>query len=83
MGLLAYKTGTIQSSGWLILPFLTFLYEILPIDLPTDLDNILGLSATTTIEVIAFFKGRRSLSNCSCDTTSQGGNDDVIDVQAN
>jgi hypothetical protein len=80
MGLLAYKTGTIQSASWLILPFLTFLYEILPIDLPTDLDNILGLSATTTIEVIAFFKGRRSLSNCSCDTPSQDGNDEVIDV---
>ena len=53
MGLWAYKSGKIQSPGWLALPFLTFFYEILPIDLPSDLDNLIGLSATTVIEVLA------------------------------
>jgi hypothetical protein len=44
VGLGLYKAKKIYS--WcLIVPTLCFIYEILPIDLPTDIDNIIGLSA--------------------------------------
>ena len=46
VGLFLYKSDKIQGA-YLILPTLAFLYEILPIDLPTDLDNILALSVNT------------------------------------
>lgn len=39
-----YKAGKLYGS-FLILPILCFVYEILPIDLPTDIDNIIGLAA--------------------------------------
>lgn len=80
MGLWAYKTGKIGSPGWLVLPFLTFLYEILPVDLPSDLDNLLGLSAATATEVLAFFKGCRMCENHADESASRNGEDDVIDV---
>lgn len=40
--LFLYKSKKIGAK-WLILPFLVFIYELLPIDLPTDLDNFLSL----------------------------------------
>lgn len=46
VGLFLYKSDKIHGA-FLLVPMLTFLYEILPIDLPTDLDNIIGLSANT------------------------------------
>jgi len=46
VGLFLYKSDKIQGA-FLILPMLTFFYEILPIDLPTDLDNILALGVST------------------------------------
>lgn len=46
VGLVLYKSDKIQGA-FLILPMLTFAYELLPIDLPTDLDNILALSLST------------------------------------
>ena len=46
VGLVLYKLDKLQGT-FLILPMLTFAYELLPIDLPTDLDNILGLSVST------------------------------------
>ncbi len=45
LSLFMYRTGKI-GSGYLILPCLTFLYEILPIELPTDLDNFLSLGGS-------------------------------------
>lgn len=83
VGLWAYKVGRIQSAGWLVLPFLTFLYEILPIDLPTDLDNLLGLSAATVIEVIAVFKSSQDSSLRSLESSSMSDDEnDVIDVES-
>lgn len=42
MMLFLYRAKKIHG-GFLILPFLVFLYEILPVELPTDLDNLLCL----------------------------------------
>lgn len=47
MHLLAYRAGRITSPWWLIWPTLTFVYELLPIDLPTDIDNLLGFGINT------------------------------------
>lgn len=80
VGLWGYKVGKIQSAGWLVLPLLTFLYEILPIDLPTDLDNLLGLSAATVTEVLAFFSNNQTYDSLSYDKASRDGEGDVIDV---
>ena len=40
----------------LIMPTLTFIYEILPIDLPTDLDNIIGLAASSGSAYFGYIK---------------------------
>ncbi|MCQ2410684.1 MAG: hypothetical protein MJ053_04140 [Elusimicrobiaceae bacterium] len=40
--LLMYRANKIHG-GWLIVPFVVFLYELLPVELPTDLDNMLSL----------------------------------------
>ena len=45
--------------GYLVLPFLTFAYEILPIELPTDLDNILALSGTTVNGILALAERKK------------------------
>lgn len=45
--------------GYLVLPFLTFAYEILPIELPTDLDNILALSGTTVNDILALAERKK------------------------
>lgn len=50
IGLILYRLDKIQGA-LLVLPMLTFIYEILPIDLPSDLDNILALS-TSTLELV-------------------------------
>ena len=50
VGLVLYKLDKIKGT-FLILPMLTFVYELFPIDLPTDLDNILGLSVSTLDQV--------------------------------
>lgn len=43
--LFMYKQKRIPA-GYLVLPFLTFAYELLPIELPTDIDNILALGGS-------------------------------------
>ncbi len=60
VALFAYRSGKIESAGWLVMPFLTFAYEILPIDLPTDLDNFLSLSVSTVVDVVAVSNGKKS-----------------------
>ncbi len=60
VALFAYRSGRIESAGWLVMPFLTFAYEILPIDLPTDLDNFLGLGVSTVVDVVALSNGQKS-----------------------
>lgn len=77
-GMLLYKHGRMK--GWaLVLPSLTFVYELLPIELPTDLDNIFALGGSCfslwwgyTKEVV-LEKGMHRLLGDS-------GNRDVIDV---
>lgn len=50
--LFMYKSGRIKA-GWLVIPFLTFLYELLPIELPTDIDNILCLGGSAVNLIMA------------------------------
>lgn len=59
VALLCYRSGRIESPWWLVPLFLTFIYEILPIDLPTDLDNLLGVGVSTVIDVLAIASGRK------------------------
>lgn len=44
MALLLYRAKKI-GIGWVIVPFLVFMYELLPVEFPTDLDNILSFGA--------------------------------------
>lgn len=54
--LLLYKNG--RMNGWaLIIPALTFVYELLPIELPTDLDNIFALGGASMSLWIGYIKG--------------------------
>jgi hypothetical protein len=81
LGLFGYREGKIDSAGWLVFPFLTFVYEILPVDLPTDIDNLLGLGTTTVIEVAGLLKSRRSAEVITCESSNSCNNDDnVIEV---
>ena len=54
--LFGYRAGRIKNPYWLTLPFLTFFYEILPINLPTDLDDMLALTASTFNSYLAWTK---------------------------
>ena len=56
--LFLYMNGHI-GWGYLVLPFLTFAYEILPIELPTDLDNILALSGTSVNDLLALAERKK------------------------
>lgn len=57
MVLFMYKAGKI-SGGWIVFPFLVFLYEILPIEFPTDIDNILCFGGNITNVVCALMFGK-------------------------
>lgn len=50
--LFLYKSKRIYA-GWLVIPFLVFIYELLPIELPTDLDNLLCLGGNGVNFMIA------------------------------
>ena len=52
------KNETIKKGAVFII-FCTFLYEILPISLPTDLDNLLSVSTDT----VSLLFGRKHVSN--------------------
>ena len=79
VALFGYRSGKIDSAGWLVLPFLTFIYEILPIDLPTDLDNLLGLGTATVADVIALCKTPQ-FSRLPDNEFRGKDDEDVIDV---
>lgn len=79
VALFGYRSGKIDSAGWLILPCLTFIYEILPIDLPTDLDNFLGLGTATVADVIALCKTPQ-FSRLPDNEFRGKDDEDVIDV---
>ncbi len=57
MVLFMYKAGRI-SGNWLIFPFFVFLYEILPIEFPTDIDNILCFGGNITNFICALMFGK-------------------------
>lgn len=57
LSLFVYRTGKC-GPGFLIMPFLTFVYEMLPIDLPTDIDNFLALSGSGLSNWLAYAKIR-------------------------
>lgn len=57
VGLILYKSDKLSGAS-LILPMLTFVYEILPIDLPTDLDNLIGLSVNTLNLIVSLNSNR-------------------------
>lgn len=50
--LFLYKSKRIYV-GWLVIPFIVFIYELLPIELPTDLDNLLCMGGDGINFVIA------------------------------
>ena len=51
--LLMYRTQKI-TGGWLILPFLVFIYELLPIEFPSDIDNFLAFGGNATNLILAW-----------------------------
>lgn len=66
--LFMYKAGR-MSGSWLILPFLVFLYEILPIEFPTDIDNILCFGGNIT-NLVSFKLFGKPLNNSISNETS-------------
>lgn len=62
--LFMYKIGRV-SGGWLIFPFLVFLYEILPIEFPTDIDNILCFGGNITNLTFSLIFGKAMLNKNS------------------
>ena len=62
--LFMYKIGRV-SGGWLIFPFLVFLYEILPIEFPTDIDNILCFGGNITNLTFSLIFGKAILNKNS------------------
>lgn len=66
IALFMYKVGRL-SGGWLIFPFLVFLYEILPIEFPTDIDNILCFGGNITNLTCGIVFGKVMLNNNSED----------------
>jgi hypothetical protein len=62
--LFMYKAGKV-SGGWLIYPFLVFLYEILPIEFPTDIDNILCFGGNITNLTCSLIFGKAMLNKNS------------------
>jgi hypothetical protein len=51
-----HKKGKMREWA-LIMPTLTFIYEILPIDLPTSLDNIIGLGGSAMSAYLGYISG--------------------------
>ena len=81
--LFLYKAQKV-SAGYLVFPFLVFMYEILPIELPTDIDNILALSGNTAHQFIALtaakMKGQLLGEKRTSSNTSTNEEETVIDV---
>ena len=48
-----------MSRTWIIFPILTFLYEMLPISLPTDIDNLVMLGGSSTIITLQFLAWKK------------------------
>ena len=46
-GLLAYRCGKLQNPWWLVPTAITFGYECLPFNLPSDIDNFLAVGANS------------------------------------
>lgn len=80
--LLGYRAGRIQNPFWLTFPFLTFVYELLPVNIPGPIDDILSLSADTFVSYLAWTKREGSLFAVYTDEQSpkQLENNDVVDV---
>jgi len=53
MTLLLYRARKIDGK-WLIFPFLVFVYEMLPIEFPSDLDNVLSFGGNIVNTIAAF-----------------------------
>jgi hypothetical protein len=58
--LFAYKSKKI-GSGLLVMPLCVWMYELLPLELPSDLDNILALSGNTINYFVVLTTGRKAL----------------------
>jgi len=48
-----------MSKAWIIFPVLTFIYQMLPITLPTDIDNFLMLGGSSSTLVLQFLVWKR------------------------
>lgn len=51
VGLILYRAGKLPGA-YLVIPMLTFVYEILPISLPSDLDDFIALGADTANMIV-------------------------------
>jgi hypothetical protein len=62
IGMFLYRAGKIGGMS-LIIPSITFVYEIVPISLPTDIDNIIAFSGNAASLFISCLinKGKRTL----------------------
>jgi hypothetical protein len=54
VGLILYRIGRLKGA-YLVIPMLTFIYEILPIDLPASVDNIIGFGVNTLNLVVGAY----------------------------
>ena len=58
--LFAYKSKKI-GAGLLVMPFCVWMYELLPLELPSDMDNILALSGNTLNYFVVLSSCRKAL----------------------
>lgn len=71
-GLLVYRSGRLKNARWLAIMVITFIYECVPINLPTSFDDMFALSANG---VNMFFMHVFGISwtgpNKNCSSTTQ------------
>ena len=53
-----YRSGTIRR-GYVLIPLIVFMYEMLPIEFPTDIDNMLSLGGSLMSVFMAYLSGRK------------------------
>lgn len=60
VALFMYRAKRI-TGGWLIMPFLVFVYELLPIEIPGDIDNFLALGGNATNMMLMHMKNNSKM----------------------
>lgn len=57
-----YRSGTIRR-GYILIPLIVFIYEMLPIEFPTDIDNLLSLGGSLMSVFAAYLSSRKHRSS--------------------